>query len=337
MLTPTLRIRLGLNSILDLSYNDSEAQSVLFTPDQWRKLRTSLAKKGNARSLAMNPKVEKMLCRAESLAKNDIIKASDYIYKYLYIKKSKLTQDEAFTLFAHAFITEFIAHNQYMFDKNIEKNEQDFIVKFWGPLLEKLVPNTDLRLRWGESSCSMLPNRLRADVRVIYDRQEGQQHQEYDMMQMEASRMYPSKQKFDFNHMKLLVETKDIIDSLESDIKREMSCFQFCGLEIFQYSLNHEFNTLYVNNQVDYHIIPSDVTNFQFIRSLCVTLVATRDEWMSCRKLTMNAKDNANVSYPSSSIKKLNESDGLKKSPSWYPPRPNQRTSPLMAIPVNLH
>ncbi|KAI7874077.1 uncharacterized protein EV154DRAFT_527457 [Mucor mucedo] len=199
-----------------------------------------------------------------------------------YIKKSKLTQDEAFTVFAHAFITEVIAHNQYMF--------QDFIVKFWGPL-----------------SCSMLPSRLRADVRVIYDRQEGQQHQEYDMMKMEASRMHPPKQKFDFDHTKLLVETKDIIDSLESDIKREMSCFPFCGLEIFKYSLNHEFNTIYVNNQVDYHIIPSDVTNFQFMRSLCVTLVATRDEWMSCRNLSMNAKVNANVSYPSSSIKKLND------------------------------
>lgn len=334
MLTPTLRIRLGLNSILDLSYKYSEAQSVLFTPDQWRKLRNLLAKKGNARSLDINPKVEKMLCRAESLAEDDIIKASDYIYKCLYRKNSKLTQKEAFTLFAHAFITEFIAHNQYMFDKSIEKNEQDFIVKFWGPLLEKLVQNTGLRLRWGESSCSMLPSRLRADVRVIYDRKEGQQHQEHDMMQMEASRMHPPKQKFDFDHTKLLVETKDIIDSLESDIKREMSCFQFCGLEIFKYSLSHKFNTLYVNNQVDYHIIPSDVTNFQFMRSLCVTLVATRDEWMSCRKLTMNAKDNANVSHPSSSI---NESDGLKKSPSWYPPRPNQRTSPLMAIPVNLH
>ncbi|KAI7888069.1 uncharacterized protein EV154DRAFT_518863, partial [Mucor mucedo] len=186
-----------------------------------------------------------------------------------YIKKSKLTQDQAFTLFAHAFITEVIAHNQYI-------------------------------------SCSMLPSRLRADVRVIYDRQEGQQHQEYDMMKMEASRMDPPKQKFDFDHTKLLVETKDIIDSLESDIKREMSCFPFCGLEIFKYSVNHEFNTIYVNNQVDYHIITSDVTNFQFMRSLCVTLVATRDEWMSCRNLTMNAKDNANVSYPSSSIKKLN-------------------------------
>ncbi|KAI7889654.1 uncharacterized protein EV154DRAFT_423497, partial [Mucor mucedo] len=85
-------ITLGLNSILDLSYNYSEAQSGLFTPDQCRKLRTSLAKKGKARPLAMNPKVEKMLCRAESLAENDIIKASDYIYKYLYQKKQVNTR-----------------------------------------------------------------------------------------------------------------------------------------------------------------------------------------------------------------------------------------------------
>ncbi|KAI7889653.1 uncharacterized protein EV154DRAFT_396869, partial [Mucor mucedo] len=121
-------------------------------------------------------------------------------------------------------------------------------------------------------------SRLKADVRVIYDRQEGQQHQEYDMIKMEASRMHPPIQKFDFDHTKLLVETKDIIDWLGSDIKREMCCFQFCGLEIFKYSLSHKFNTLYVNNQVDYDIIPSDVTNFQIMRSLCVTLVATRDE-----------------------------------------------------------
>lgn len=297
----------------------------------------SLKKSGDIKPLVLNRKAEEMLRKAESIVKTDLTKASDYISMYLYKHKSKLNQDETFTLFAHAFITEYIAHNQYMFDKSIAKNEQDCILKLWGPLMEKLTQKTCLRLKWDKSSCSILPSCLRADVCVIYDGQEGQHHQEYDMMQMEASRIYPAKEKFNYEHTKLLVEAKDIIDSLEAGIKREMSCIQFCGLELFKYCLTHEFNTLYVNNQVDYHLIPSDVIDFKFMRSLCATMVATRNEWMSSRKAIMNARNNLKASYPGSNDEDLQKSNELKKSPSWYPPQLNQNASPLMNIPLHLH
>ncbi|KAI7884130.1 uncharacterized protein EV154DRAFT_574709 [Mucor mucedo] len=194
-------ITLGLNNILDLSYVFPDSQSALFIPDQWKNLKRSLKKYNDTKPCHINRKAQSTLSKAEIIAQTDLPKASDYLNGYLYKYKPKLSQDDAFIiLYVHAFICEFLAFNQYMFDKNIEKNEQDCIVKFWGPLMEKLVQNTGLRLKWGESSCSIAPNRLRADVRVIYDNKEGQQHKEYDIMQIEASRISPTKQQFDFGN-----------------------------------------------------------------------------------------------------------------------------------------
>ncbi|KAG2204533.1 hypothetical protein INT47_012592, partial [Mucor saturninus] len=321
-------ITLGLNSILDLSYSYPDSQSVLFAPAQWKKLRNLLKIHKVTKPITMNHKVESMLTKAEAMAKTDLQKASDVIYNHLYKYKAKLCQDEAFILYVHAFISEFLVHNQYMFDKNIEKNEQDCIVKFWGPLMEKLIQKTGLRLNWSESSCSVIPNHLRADVGVIYDNQE-------DNQQIEARRISPSRQKFDFDHTKLLVETKDIIDSLIDSVNKEVCCIQFCGLELYKYSLKHQYNTLYVNNQVDHQSIPPAVVNFKFMRSLCAILLETRNDWIKLQEHTIITKQSHKAAYPARSDQKQQDMP-VVKSPSWYPPRPNQKASPLMAIPPNL-
>ncbi|RCH85934.1 hypothetical protein CU097_007593 [Rhizopus azygosporus] len=61
---------------------------------------------------------------------------------------------------------------------------------------------------------------------------EGQQNTEYDMMQVEASRISPTPQKFDFDSVKLLIETKDNLDSLQEHVAYGLCCIQFCGLEL---------------------------------------------------------------------------------------------------------
>ncbi|KAI7884124.1 uncharacterized protein EV154DRAFT_574703 [Mucor mucedo] len=198
-------ITLGLNSILDLSYDFPDSQSILFASNQWHDLRRMLKLNKDTKQVVISTKLQLMLDKAEIMAKTDLSSASDFVFKNLYKYKARLSQDEAYVLL--------------------------HLVKFWGPLMEKLIQKTGLRLKWGESSCSFIPSRLRADVRIIYDKQEGNMNKEYDMMDIEASRISPSRQKFDFDHTKLLVKTKDIIDSLEDNVDKELCCIQFCGLE----------------------------------------------------------------------------------------------------------
>ncbi|CEG81452.1 hypothetical protein RMATCC62417_15656 [Rhizopus microsporus] len=122
--------------------------------------------------------------------------------------------------------------------------------------MENLVQKAALRLKWGESSCSILANTLRADLRVIHNQAEGQQLKEYDMMQVEATRISPTTQKFDFDLVKLLVETKDKLDVLEEHVDHGLCCIQFCGLKLYKYQLTHAFDTLYINNKVAFNSIP---------------------------------------------------------------------------------
>ncbi|KAK4520680.1 Flavodoxin-like domain-containing protein [Mucor velutinosus] len=329
------QITLGLNSILDLSYNFPRGQSTIFSAVQWSHLREKYKYSYVSHPLSLSRKATEVLKNAETIAKTNVTEASDQIYKYLYLYKNRFTNDEQFVLFAHAFILEFLESNPYMFNKQVKKNEQDCIVKLWGPIMEKLVQKTPLRLKWGESSCSLLTNSLRADLRVIYDQVEDRQVQEYDMMQMEATRISPTPQKFDFDHVKLLLETKDNIDLLQEYIGDGLCCIQFCGLELFKYNLKHVSDTLYIGNKVTTNVILPAVKDFKFMTDLCNTLLTTRKEWTDLQRTLVLVKNS-----PKSADRSLQDpptqQTRLKKSPSWYPPRPDQKTAPLTPIPPNL-
>jgi hypothetical protein len=134
---------------LDLSYSYPDAQASLFSRNDWSKLRYAYnSNQDTKRDLDINRKAEKTLEDAAKISSTSLPDASDHIYRHLYKNKKKLTSNEEFILFSFAFILEFIDCNQYIFDSNIKKNEQDCIVKLWGPLFEKLVQRTTLRLKW---------------------------------------------------------------------------------------------------------------------------------------------------------------------------------------------
>lgn len=53
-----------------------------------------------------------------------------------------------------------------------------------------------------------------------------------------------------FDHVKLLVKTKDNIDSFQGLAYHGIGRIQLYGLELHKYSLRHETNALYVNNGI---------------------------------------------------------------------------------------
>lgn len=155
-------------------------------------------------------------------------------------------------------------------------------------------------------------------------------------MQAEATKISPARQKFDFDHAKLLIETKDNVNtSIDSTLNKGFSCIQFCGVELFKYRLSHVADTLYVNNSVVIAAIPPAAKNFDFIKHLCIALLDTNSEWLNLQRSIIIANNTPKSAYPSHASQH-SDSPAFKKSPSWYPPRPDQKTASLNPIPPNL-
>lgn len=155
-------------------------------------------------------------------------------------------------------------------------------------------------------------------------------------MQAEATRISPTRQKYDFDHAKLLIETKDNMDAyIDKSLKKEFSCIQLCGVELYKHRLSHAANTLYVNNNIAKVAIPSAVTNFEFIKQLCIILLDTKSEWLEFQRNLIIEHNSPKSAYTSHAEQNINLS-AFKKSPSWYPPRPDQKTAPLSPLPPNL-
>ncbi|CEP19929.1 hypothetical protein [Parasitella parasitica] len=133
-----------------------------------------------------------------------------------------------------------------LFDQFIEKIEYCSVYRLLlqTSILLKVVPSATDSPNW------------RVDLRVIFDNQEDQQQKDYDLMQIEATRISPTRQKLDFDHVKLLVETKDILDSIEELTNNCLYCIQFCGLELYKYKLTYGFDTLYISSRVDHQFLP---------------------------------------------------------------------------------
>ncbi|CEG73136.1 hypothetical protein RMATCC62417_08574 [Rhizopus microsporus] len=122
------------------------------------------------------------------------------------------------------------------------------------------------------------------------------------MVQVEANRISPTPQKFDFDSVKLLIETKDNLDSLQEHVAYGLCCIQFCGLELYKYELTHAFDILHINNKVAFNSIPPAVTSFKSLKDLCSILLATRNEWISLQRIIILAKNSPKAAYPNPSM-----------------------------------
>ncbi|CEI90420.1 hypothetical protein RMCBS344292_04745 [Rhizopus microsporus] len=142
-----------------------------------------------------------------------------------------------------------------MFNGNKQKNKQDYIVKLWSQLLERLVRNSDLRLKWGKSGFARIEySSYMADVRVLVDHQDD----EYETMCAEATKSSPSKAKFHHDHCKLLIESKDVLDN-SPVVVSHIPAVQFCGHELYEFELVHYADYFYVARKTPYAFVPPTI------------------------------------------------------------------------------
>jgi hypothetical protein len=63
-------------------------------------------------------------------------------------EKNEEYVDIDFCLYFISTILTTMKHQRHLFAEDIDNSEWDYIVKFWGPVIERLYMHTGLRLKW---------------------------------------------------------------------------------------------------------------------------------------------------------------------------------------------
>ncbi|KAG1471343.1 hypothetical protein G6F56_002176 [Rhizopus delemar] len=135
-------VSLGLNSIIDLSFDYPEAQSTLFTGSQWTELRKTFSAKGY--QIDKHGDIKENLKEIFSNYKSDRSFRSNWISLYrttksfqeLYdVEEDKKYEDEDFCLFVFETVLKLIKHHQYLYQDDIDNSEWEFICKIWSPIV----------------------------------------------------------------------------------------------------------------------------------------------------------------------------------------------------------
>ncbi|KAL9542488.1 hypothetical protein MBANPS3_008582 [Mucor bainieri] len=146
-------------------------------------------------------------------------------------------RDVAFGIYFYNSLLLLIKHHAYMFDPKIDTSEWDYIVKFWGPMMENLFTNSGLRLKWGDTMLTMsdmgIDGNLKVDMRVMNDTYVQRDNQETDIATAEAAKHNPEQSKFSSDRCKLFTESKVVIDNFleASHDVNTLYSIQFCGMK----------------------------------------------------------------------------------------------------------
>lgn len=194
-----------LNSIIDLSDESKDSQRRFFSDKQWEEIKKKYSTKVKYEN--SNSYDEKLKKINKSLRKLDI---DDGYKKARAAEVENLNgEDESlYSIYAHV-INIYRKRSAALKDSKSSNTELDCLVKFWSEIIESLFPDNKNRIycKWGESKA--FHNGFRIDCRIIIKKEED----EIDLMDVEAAR-YFYQQKSNDDHLKLCIESKDIVDYL---------------------------------------------------------------------------------------------------------------------------
>ncbi|GAA5803002.1 hypothetical protein HPULCUR_008477 [Helicostylum pulchrum] len=131
-----------------------------------------------------------------------------------------------------------------------------------------------------------------ADMRVILENHQT----EYDLMCTEVSKGSPTEAKMYHDHCKLMIETKDIFDNSPVTV-HYIPSIQFCGHELFIYSLSHHADNLYVAKKSSYAFVPPTIVNLDFCDKICQILLGLKNEWVTYKQIIENKLNEKKKKY----------------------------------------
>ena len=96
--------------------------------------------------IELPPAIKKTIGICQKIATKNPKKASTLLLRQLYNHDHLDKVD--FVIFTYAYLIDYTIYHKDMFNARKPKNEQDYVVKLWSQILERLVRNSDLRLKW---------------------------------------------------------------------------------------------------------------------------------------------------------------------------------------------
>lgn len=148
-------VSLGLNSIIDLSFDHPQSQSTLFDNTQWKTLRKIYNSKHyvdeeyNSIFFILYP-VFQCYNEKKPFETNWITaykKFKNLEKKYDHVLNASCS-DISFCVFFISQTLMLMKYQPALFEKEIDCSEWDYVVKFWGVITERLFHDSDLRLKW---------------------------------------------------------------------------------------------------------------------------------------------------------------------------------------------
>ncbi|KAI7863862.1 hypothetical protein BDF14DRAFT_1840574 [Spinellus fusiger] len=182
-------IGMSLNSIIDISDETKDSQKQYFTETQWRTIKSTYKTKKSSPS----DEFEELLTNI-----NKEIKEPDLKKAYILARRSELNNlnsDKEWIFAVYSHIINIYRKKTTILQPARNSTELDCLIKIWGEILET----------WGESQSSH--NGYKIDCRIIYIHND----KEVDICDVEAAR-YMFTKKTNNDHLKLCIESKDIID-----------------------------------------------------------------------------------------------------------------------------
>ncbi|CAO3677550.1 unnamed protein product [Rhizopus stolonifer] len=271
-------IGLSLNSIIDLCDETVDSQKELFEESEWEVLKNKFRKKHQVEG--------DRNFQSKLKAINKAMQNCDLKKAYILARKEELrslnSEDETlFNIYAHII-------NIYRFRKSSitkkDNTELDAFIKIWGEVFESLFNGTNsMYCKWGESKAAN--NEFKVDCRIVFCFDD----KEVDLTDVEAAR-YMHTKKANTDHLKLAIETKDILDFV---VKHSISfdpqdvyiyMIQICGNNCEVNTLSLVDNGLYcVDHSFDLTITASPVT---FANKACEWFQNLFNLKTNCDKIT---------------------------------------------------
>ncbi|KAI7892251.1 uncharacterized protein EV154DRAFT_550831 [Mucor mucedo] len=294
-------VSLGLNSILDLSHTYPDAQSTLFNNRQWLHLqRTNRPKKYVSEEYAYISNIIQPIFKAYNPAKT-----SDQNWTAIYIQAKKLAEqndpeidiskkDISFCIHVMLQILMVIKHESGLFSDTVDSSEWDYIVKFWGPITQRLFYFSGLRLKWGDTHLTMHDTIgdivLKVDLRIIHESIKQRYNVENEVGVAEAAEENPGKVKFHSDRCKVLIESKAIVDRfiLDGCNIDNVDSLQICGMEIYFIKLELRDHGLYTGTQHYHSVVDASLNSLDKYMDLAMNLLCFRDRCIQIHNIYEN-------------------------------------------------
>ncbi|KAG1472311.1 hypothetical protein G6F56_001610 [Rhizopus delemar] len=268
-------VSLGLNSILDLSYEHPDAQSTLFNNRQWLHLkRTNKPKKYVSTKYTYISEILTPMFKAYNLAKT-----SDENWNAIYVQCKKLAEQND----PEIDILMAVKHEPGLFSDTVDSSEWDYIMKFWGPITQRLFYFSGLRLKWGDTHLTLHDTIgdmvLKVDLRIIHDSIKQRHNFENEVGVAEAAEENPGSAKFNSDRCKVLIESKAIVDRfiLDGCPIDNVDSLQICGMEAYFIKLELQDNGLYIGTQHYHSVVDASLNSLKKYMELAFNLLCFKD------------------------------------------------------------